>query len=91
MLVIERRFDVRLISSSAFAEYMKFRDLTVRDLADRVGCSRATVGHLRSGARTYVRPDWAKKIEKTLNAPPGSLFVPELSTVTRQSREKVLA
>lgn len=91
MKVTERRFDVRLISSSAFAHYMEFRDLTVRDLAERVGCSRATIGHLRSGERDYVRPAWAKKIEKELNAPPGSLFVPVISSVTRETREKVAA
>lgn len=92
--VIERRFDVRLISHTALAQYMEYRDLTVRDLAQRVGCSRATIGHLRSGARNYVSSDWAKRIEKVLDAPRGSLFVPEVSTVTRERgprREKVPA
>lgn len=84
MKVIERRLDVRLISSTALAQYMKYRDMSVRELADKVGCSRATIGHLRSGERDYVRPEWAKAIEKHLDAPKGSLFVPVLSSVTRE-------
>lgn len=84
MRKIEVRFDVRLISSDALAHYMKFRGLTVRQLAEKVGCSRATIGHLRSGKSAYVRPEWAKAIERHLDAPSGSLFVAELSTVTRE-------
>lgn len=83
MITVESRFDVRLISSDALARYMQFRGLTVRELADRVGCSRSTIGHLRSGRRTYIRPDWARRIERSLDAPQGSLFVPELSTIHR--------
>lgn len=75
---------MRLISSAALAQYMTYRDVSVRDLAGKVGCSRATIGHLRSGARTFVRPAWAKAIEKALDAPRGSLFAPEVSTVTRE-------
>lgn len=82
----ERRFDVRLISADALARYMKYRDLSVRELALKVGCSRATVGHLRSGHRDYVRPEWAKRMEDALEAPRGSLFVAEVSSVTRETR-----
>lgn len=88
MLVVERRFDVRLISASALAQYMKYRELSVRELAAKVGCGHATIGHLRSGKRTYVRAEWAKAIEKELDAPRGSLFIPELSTVTRETSRK---
>jgi transcriptional regulator with XRE-family HTH domain len=84
VITTERRFDVRLISADALARYMEFRGHTVRSLADRVGCSRATIGHLRSGRRDYVDPAWAKSIERHLDAPKGSLFVPELSSVTRE-------
>lgn len=86
MLVTERRFDVRVISSDALAQYMDHRNMTVRKLAIRVGCSPATIGHLRSGKRDYVRDSWAKAIEDALDAPRDSLFVPELSTVTREVR-----
>lgn len=86
MLVTERRFDVRVIDHKSLARYMKHRDFTVRTLALRVGCSPATIGHLRSGKRDYVRSSWAKAIEDALDAPRDSLFMPELSTVTREVR-----
>ena len=84
MKATERRFDVRLISADALARYMDYRDMSVRELARKVGCSRATIGHLRSGQRDFVRPQWAKAIEDSLEAPRGSLFIPELSSVTRE-------
>lgn len=79
---------MRLISPEALARYMEFRGYTVRALAKSVGCSPATIGHLRTGERNYCRPDWAKSIERYLQAPPGSLFVPELSTVSRETGRK---
>ena len=82
---------MRLISSDALASYMQYRDVSVRALAEKVGCSRATIGHLRSGERNYIRPEWAKKIERSLDAPKGSLFVAELSTVTREVRSRSAA
>lgn len=88
MLISERRFDVKLISATALAQYMTYREVSVRSLAARVGCSPATIGHLRSGARDYVRPEWAKAIEKALDAPKGSLFVPVISSVSRETRRR---
>lgn len=74
---------MRLIDASVLARYMEFRSETVRSLAGKVGCSPATIGHLRSGKRkTIDNEGWAKKIEELLNAPPGSLFVPEVSRVS---------
>jgi DNA-binding Xre family transcriptional regulator len=84
MIRTEWRFDVRLISHEALAQYMTFREMSVRKLAEKVGCSRATIGHLRSGKADFIRPEWAKAIEKHLGAPPGSLFVAEVSSVTRE-------
>lgn len=88
MLATERRFDVRLIDANTLARYMDFREVTVRSLARVVGCSPATIGHLRSGKRAYCRPEWAKAIEKFLQVPPGSLFVGEVSTVSREIRRR---
>ena len=85
MIVIEGRFDVRLISTQAFADYMEFRGLTVRSLAYKVGCSRSVIGHLRAGERNTCKPATAKAIEKALNAPPGSLFVGKVSRVSRET------
>jgi hypothetical protein len=81
----EVRFDVKLISADALAGYMKFRGETVRSLAAKVGCDFRTIGHLRSGKRTTCNRDIAPLIEKHLNAPPGSLFVPRVSRVQRET------
>lgn len=86
MIVIEGRFAVKLISAQALAQYMKHRDHTVRTLADRVGVSPATIGHLRSGKRKTCKPETAKAIEKALDAPVGSLFVANVSHVAREVR-----
>lgn len=91
MIVMERRFDVRLIDKNSLARYMEFRGLTVRELAKMVDCSPATIGHLRSGARSYCKQERARSIEKCLQAPPGSLFVGELSTVSRERGHKASA
>jgi hypothetical protein len=83
---IEGRFEVRLISAAALASYMDARDFTVRSLADAVGGShlRSTIGHLRSGKRPTCDKDLAKRIERVLNAPKGSLFIPSVSRVSRE-------
>lgn len=81
----EGRFEVRLISSDALAQYMRFRGFTVRSLAQRVGCSRSTIGHLRTGERRVCKPDLARAIERALDAPAGSLFVPRLLRVARKA------
>lgn len=82
-MAIEWRLDVLLIDAATLARYMEFRQETVRTLAKKVGCSPATIGHLRSGARRSIRDNWARAIEGALNAPPGSLFVARVSRVSR--------
>lgn len=86
MIRIESRFEVKLISATAFASYMDSRDFTVRSLAEAVGGPhlRSTIGHLRSGRRTQCDPALAKRIERVLNAPKGSLFVSSISRVSRE-------
>jgi hypothetical protein len=86
MIRIEGRFEVRVISSQAFAQYMKHRGFSVRSLADALGGPhlRSTIGHLRSGKRPTCDPDLARRIEKILDAPKDSLFVPIVSRVARE-------
>ena len=85
MIRIEGRFEVRVISSQAFAQYMKHRGFTVRTLAEALGDPqlRSTIGHLRSGKRSTCDPALARRIERILDAPKGSLFVPSVSRVAR--------
>jgi transcriptional regulator with XRE-family HTH domain len=87
MHAIDGRFWVKLISSQALAQYMKYRDVTVRELAAKVGCAPAVIGHLRSGRRNACKPETAKLIEKYLDAPKGSLFVPQVSPVFRNTSQ----
>lgn len=92
-MVLEGRLWVRLTGRRALVDYMKFRHYTVRGLAadvDRITAkageptsSRAVIGHLRSGERTTCRPSTAAAIESCLQAPPGSLFVAQVSPVSR--------
>lgn len=86
------RLWVRLISRQVLRDYMRFRQETNRSLAARAGIGRSIVGHLRSGQRTTCSPRTAIAIERALNAPPGSLFVPEVSRVSQaRGRESVPA
>jgi hypothetical protein len=95
------RFWVKLISSKAFAQYVQHRGFTARSLATAVdkelkkmkamrgdkpaGCSRSLVGHLMSGHRNTCLPHTARAIERVLDAPEGSLFVPQVLPVVRNS------
>jgi hypothetical protein len=75
---------VRLISKRAFRDYMRFRGVSNKQLAEDVGriigrkCSETTIALLRSDSRDWGRhtakPEVARGIEMALNAPPGSLF-----------------
>lgn len=91
MIQIEGRFEVKLISPDALAQYMRYRNHTVRSLAEVTGGHRSTIGHLRSGKRTTCSPDLAKRIERALDAPHGSLFVPRISRVARETGRKDVA
>lgn len=71
-------FYVELISTDALRQYMKYRGYSVKGLADRIGVSKATIGHLHSGGRKTVGPQIAKSIERALDAPTGSLFLPKV-------------
>lgn len=86
MLRLEGRFEVRVISHQAFAAYMNHRGYTVRSLADALGDQRlrSTIGHLRSGKRPTCDPTLARRIEKVLDAPRDSPFVPLVSRVARE-------
>lgn len=86
MEVIGGRFWVKLVSSEVLVEYMAYRGFTVRDLAERAKCSPATVGHLRSGKRQTCKTQTATAIAKALQAPVGTLFLPQVSRVARNTK-----
>lgn len=80
------KLNLKLVSPAGLCQYMEYREMSVRALAEKVGCSHSTIGHLRTGERRYVRAAWAKGIEQALDAPRGSLFVVELSSLSRETR-----
>lgn len=93
----EGRFWVQIIEGRVLRDYMKYRSMSVRALAAEVNRELARegikdaksvgiIGHLRSGKRTTCRPETAKAIERALQAPPGSIFVPQVSRVSRPDR-----
>lgn len=68
------RFEVRVIDRRVLAHFIKHRRYSYAQLAERVGCSKATIGHLVSGHVKVTRREWAEAIERCLDAPEGSLF-----------------
>lgn len=79
------RFEVKVVDRRILAHYIKHRGLSYAALAEKVGCSKATIGHLVSGHVTTTRSEWAKSIERQLDAPPGSLFVVSVSRVSKDA------
>lgn len=76
------RFEVRVVDRRILEHYIKFRGLSYAQLALKVGCSKATIGHLVSGHVRTTKSEWATGIERVLDAPQGSLFVAEVSRVS---------
>ena len=86
-----RGFWVELVSTDSFRQYMKFRGYSVQSMADRVGCSKAAIGHLHSGARKTIGPDYAVKIAEALNCPVEALFLPKVVPCNNTKRHPVAA
>lgn len=66
------------------AKLMDFNDVSVRDLATRAGSTRSTIGHLRSGRRSFCDDALAKRIAKILDTPTDLLFEVRSSIVSRE-------
>lgn len=73
---------MRVIDRRILEHYIKHRRMSYAKLALRVGCSKATIGHLVSGHVRTTRSEWAQAIEEALDAPTGSLFAPTVSRVS---------
>jgi len=84
MIRSEWRLDMRLKDAAMLRQYMEFKDLTIRQLANRAGVSRSTIGHLVSGERSNAKPQTARAIEEALGAPSGLLFEARASKVSRE-------
>lgn len=85
------RFYVELISQQALDRHMKHQDLSNAMLARKIGRSKATIGHLRSGGRTTTSSETAKRIEKALGLPMCTLFLPKVEPATRSAIRRFAA
>lgn len=63
--------------AAALVQAMDYSRHTVRSLALATGATRSTIGHLRSGRRTYCRPALALSIAEAVKMPLDFLFVAE--------------
>lgn len=79
------RFEVRVVDRRVLEHYIEWRGLSYAQLAEKVGCSKATIGHLVSGHVKSTKKQWAIAIERALDAPPGSLFVAKVSHVSENA------
>lgn len=79
------RFEVRVIDYRVLAHFIKHRRLSYEQLAKRVGCSKATIGHLATGHVKVTKREWAESIERCLDAPAGSLFEPKAYRVSENA------
>lgn len=84
MEIYEWRLDMLLKDSRMLRQFMEYKRMTIRDLAREARVSRATIGHLHSGARRSCKPATARAIEEALGAPLGLLFDPRPSRVSRE-------
>lgn len=87
---------MRLKSKQVLIQYMGYRRVGVRALAamcdpKKPDRHRSAIGHLRSGARKTCNPELAALIEEHLDTPPGLLFDPVVSRVSRDARTSVAA
>lgn len=93
MRVKEGRLDVKLISPTVMKDYMKFRRMTLRSLAEAVTragvpTSKATIGHIITKTVKTVTPERATAIAEALDVPVNVLFAADVSTVQRDVAPK---
>lgn len=97
MIRIERRLDMDLTDHKLMAQLMKINGYTVRSLADDVNVElrkkkagytikHATIGHLRSGFRSYCKPETAEVVAQLLRIPTTTLFLAKVSDVQRETQ-----
>lgn len=88
MRVLEGRLDVKLISPRAMQDYMEYRRLSYKQLADAVTSrgvptSKATIGHIITRKVKNTSPERAHAIAEVLDVPLRALFADEVSIVQR--------
>lgn len=67
---------VRLRSATLMAELMRAKELSVRDMADRLPCGKSMVGALSKGTKTTCTEALGDRIAEVLGVPTSVLFMP---------------
>lgn len=75
---------MRLISPDVLSFWMGHRGKSLTDLANATQRTRGFISHLRAGRRSTCTPHVAVEIARCLDVPMEALFVPSISSATRQ-------
>lgn len=76
-----RKVAVKLISPIVLKQYITFRGLSYRELAERSQTSKALIGFLATGRTTRTSAERARRIAKVLDIPVEAIFLPDVSSV----------
>ena len=76
-----RKVAVKLISPIVLKQYLAFRDMSYRELAERSQTSKSLIGFLATGRTTRTSADRARRIAKVLDVPVEAIFLPDVSSV----------
>ncbi len=85
---------MKLRSKEILTAFMESKDFSVTRLSQYAGCSRAMIGHLRSGHKSSCTPELADRISEALGVPRVALFEEKAPTVSSRidlQRQKVAA
>jgi hypothetical protein len=82
---------VRLRDKGKLRHLIEFKNIEIRDLADRAAVPESLIWHLLRDpsyktSRNTCSSETARRIERELGVDPGSLFEPELLTVASHSQ-----
>lgn len=69
---------MRLISGDRLGRLIDRKDLSYREFAEEVGCSKSKIGHLVKGIRPTCTPELAERIARRLDIDLDVLFVPSV-------------
>lgn len=76
---------MKLRSKEILDAFMANKGFSNGRLAQYAGCSRAFIGHLRTGLKTSCTPKLAEAIAEALDVPLVALFEPKTSAVSGQN------
>jgi DNA-binding Xre family transcriptional regulator len=75
---------MKVINPAAIAHVMEHpareKRWSVRELAPRLGCSAATLSHMRTGARATVPAELAERFAEAVGVETAVLFAPSVSS-----------